>query len=197
MIVQRTEYPWDGAVRLEVSGEGDFELRLRIPGWCEGGAAVFVHGSPLGAPAVPGSYAVIRRSWRRGDVGTLTLSMPAVRLEAHPHLAGHETKVALARGPLVYCAEAAGPGDIDPRDLVLPDGAAIGARFDPGLLGGVAVLEAAAQAARPDPGWGGRLYRPVPGASAAARGPGRMCAVPYFAWGNRAAGRMRVWLRRG
>jgi len=197
VIVQRTGYPWDGAVRLEVLGEGDFELRLRIPGWCEEGPAVFVNGSPADASAVPGSYAAVRRMWRRGDVVSLTLPMVPLRLEAHPHLPGHEALVALARGPVLHCVEAVDLAGEDPRDLLLPDDAPIVMRFRPDLLGGVAVLEADALTARPDLRWSGHLYRARGGGHAPARSPARLTAVPYFAWANRAPGRMRVWLKAG
>jgi len=201
-LIQRTDYPWDGTVRIEVDGEGSFELRLRIPGWCAGGASLLVNGSPVDAPVRSGEYAAVRRTWRRGDTVTLALPMPATRLEAHPHLAGHEDRVALARGPVVYCVEAAdlggaeGAGGVDPRDLVLPDSAPIRTKPKPGLLGGLVVLETDVLAAVPDPEWDRRLYRAAAPRPAVARRPVSLTAIPYFAWANRAPGRMRVWLRR-
>jgi DUF1680 family protein len=67
-LAQRTRYPWDGTVELEVQAEGELELRLRIPAWCEPGAArLSVNGAPTGVPLVPGAYAALRRTWRPGD----------------------------------------------------------------------------------------------------------------------------------
>ena len=61
---QRTHYPWDGNVEIEVDGENDFSLMLRIPAWCEEGAAIEINGDPFDGSVSPGSYAEIRRAWR-------------------------------------------------------------------------------------------------------------------------------------
>lgn len=72
-----TRYPWDGEVGLEVDAAGLLTLFLRAPGWCEGAAALTVNGEPVPEPVAPGSYAAVRRAWRRGDVVRLRLPMPA------------------------------------------------------------------------------------------------------------------------
>ena len=97
-----------------MGGEGDFGLVLRIPAWCEGDRAVEVNGEAADVPLSPGSYAEVRRIWRPGDTVRLSLPMPVRRVECHPRVAQNEGRVALSRGPLLYCFEEA---DRRPRPL--------------------------------------------------------------------------------
>jgi DUF1680 family protein len=97
----------------------------------------------------------------------------------------------LQRGPLVYCLEEVDNGP-NLADVVIPPGAEFSAAFDPQLLGGVAVISG--EALRRDPQeWQGALYRPV--GSKTTRFAFK--AIPYYAWANRQAGEMQVWLREG
>jgi DUF1680 family protein len=136
---QRTSYPWDGRVEIQVEGGGEFALMLRIPAWCEESATVEVAGEPVDLEISPGSYMQIRRAWRPGDTVSLGLPMPVRRVECHPYVTENTGRVALMRGPLLYCAEQVDNHDVDLRDLVL-DGKEPTVRFEPDLLGGVAVL---------------------------------------------------------
>jgi DUF1680 family protein len=104
-------------------------------------------------------------------------------------VAADVASVALRRGPIVYCLEQADHAAALHR-VLLPADAALTARFDPGLLGGVAVVEAVG-AALSDAGWDGELYRGDPPAAE----PCAIRAIPYAAWDNRAPGQMTVWLR--
>ena len=107
--------------------------------------------------------------------------------------------MALRRGPLLYCAEAADHAIGDVRDLVLADDTPIVAAWRPDLLpGGVVVLSATAELESPAPAWSGALYRPIDstGRDLAGRSETILTAIPYFAWANRGAGSMTVWLRR-
>lgn len=195
-LTQRTQYPWEGEVEiaLETDGEVPFSLFLRVPGWCEGARAM-VNGEPVEAEARPGSYLELRRRWRPGDRVQLSLPMPARRVESHPYVTSNHGQVALARGPLVYCLEGADNPVRDLRDLVLP--LSLEASFVREVLGGVVVIEARGLFARP-PGWEHRLYRTIgsfgwPGGAGPYPIPLR--AVPYYAWANREAGPMQVWIR--
>jgi DUF1680 family protein len=195
-VSQRTGYPWDGDVEIRVEGEGEFALMLRVPSWCGEGVNVEVNGDPFVGPATPGSYAEIRRAWRPGDTVSLHLPMPVRRVEAHPYVAEDAGRVALMRGPILYCVEGTDNPGLDPRDLVLPAGTGLSWEARPDLLGDVVVLTGEAEVSPPDEGWEGRLYRTVP----ARRPPApaaktTFTAVPYHAWANREAGPMRVWLR--
>ncbi len=215
LLIQRTLYPWDGNITIEVLSAGEFTLKLRIPGWCAGEACdtsppspadvcslatdrvlcevLAINGDPDRQSVVPGDYVAVRRHWRPGDAICLRLPMPARRVAAHPHALENAGRIALMRGPLLYCLEAVDNPAHDLRDIALPAEAAITHTYHRDLLGGVVTLHAAAQARPPAPGWGECLYGepqpPPPGQ------PVDITAVPYFAWANRAPGAMQVWLQ--
>jgi hypothetical protein len=192
-LVQETAYPWSGDVglRVEPAEEAEFTLRLRIPPWAEG-AEASVGGESVGE-VTPGEYLAIRRAWRAGDEVELRLPMRPEWLQAHPWIEGNVGRVALRRGPLLYCVEAAG-NKADPWALVVDPAAPVSESPRADLLGGVIALEGVAEATPMDQ-WEGRLYlreadAPKPG------GPVAWTAVPYYAWANRDAGPMQAWLRR-
>src|SRR5262249_51347766 len=138
--------------------------------------------------------------WRSGDVVELRLAMAARRIECHPFVADNAGRVALARGPLVYCLEGVDHPGIDLRGLWLPDGSELRPAFEPECLGGLVVLSAEARIASLQD-WNGRLYRThlwEHGERGPKSGPGSavsLRAVPYYAWANRAPGAMQVWIR--
>jgi DUF1680 family protein len=193
---QHTRYPWDGRVAIEVDGSGTFSLFLRIPGWCEAGASLAVNSHGFPEALVPGSYAEVRRTWQRGDTVHLDLPMPIRRVECHPYVAGNSGRVALLRGPLLYCVEGVDNPGLDLRDLALPAGATFAAEHCPDLLGGVVVLRAPAHALPPDNAWEGLLYRTThPRVALPESRSVNVTAIPYYAWANRDPGPMQVWLR--
>jgi hypothetical protein len=191
-LTQKTGYPWDGKVELRLAPERAraFELRVRIPGWArgtpvpsglyryaDGAEAAFslrVNRRSVEVPLAQG-YAVLKRTWSPGDVVALDLPMPVRRVVADERVAEDRGKVALERGPLVYCVEAVDHGG-SALDLVVPDHARFEAEWRPDLLGGVTVLSAEATDRQ--------------------RRPRRLLAVPYHAWSNRGPGEMAVWLTR-
>lgn len=193
-VRQETDYPWDRNVRIEVDGGGaEFTVFIRVPAWCAGEAVI---STPPDAEVGSGSYTAVRRKWRKGDAIQMTLPMPVQRVECHPYVEENRGRVALQRGPLLYCVEGCDHPGLDIRDLVLPAESKVTAdpRRDPS---GVAVtLRAEALVVPPGAGWSGRLYRAANGASEPAPPrKARMVAVPYYSWANREPGRMRVWLR--
>ncbi|MHB1295953.1 MAG: glycoside hydrolase family 127 protein [Anaerolineae bacterium] len=188
-LQQETRYPWEGLVRITVTPEraAAWTLSLRIPAWCRN-AGLRVNGQPVEAPRRKG-YARITRTWQAGDVVELDLAMPVERMAASPAVREDAGRVALQRGPLVYCLEEIDNGPTLPA-IALPRTAALEAHWEADLLGGVVVI--AGQAERLDPtGWEGQLYR----AAEPAVRPVTLRAVPYYAWGNRGLGEMLVWLR--
>jgi DUF1680 family protein len=196
---QQSRYPWEGEIAIEVHGQGEFGLRLRIPEWCESGATVRVNGASDGVEAdlTPGDYAVIRRTWRLGDVVQISLPMPVRRLQCHPHVTENAGHVALMRGPLLYCLEQVDHPGTDIRDLVLRDDARFEETWRPDLLDGVVTLTAEAVSAPADRSWDGTLYRSTEtGLGERERRPARLTAVPYYAWANREPGPMRIWIPR-
>lgn len=195
-LAQHTRYPWDGEVTIEVREAGVFSLQLRIPAWCEAEATLEVNGTPFTGELVPGSYAEVRRTWQPGDVVRLGLPMPVRRVECHPYVTENAGRVALMRGPILYCVEGADHPGLYLRDVVLPADTAFTATFQPDLLGGVVALRGRAEIVPPDDAWADRLYRTaVPRSTGSGSRSMELIAIPYHAWANREPGSMRVWLR--
>ncbi len=190
-LTQKTDYPWSGKVKLTVGVEtpASFALLLRIPDWCRR-HRIKVNGKPLSAKVTKG-YARIRRKWKDGDHVELSMRMPVERIVAHPDVAEDTGRVALQRGPLVYCLESCDHGT-DVRAIVLPDAEGLRARFEPDLFGGTTVIEGSALAPTGE-GWRRALYRRA-AETKTRKIPLR--AIPYCLWDNRAAGSMAVWLPR-
>ena len=193
---QETTYPWHGEIAIAVDGSGEFALHLRIPGWCGNGATIEVNGSPVSVPTIPGTYAAVRRSWQPGDLVRLVLPMPVQMLSSHPAIQENRGRVALTRGPLIYCLEGVDHPNHDLRQIVLTsDAPEFQIEHRPDLLTGVVQITFAATFAPPDATWDDRLYRS--GASPArttANTSITATAIPYYAWANRAPGPMVVWL---
>jgi len=195
---QATRYPWDGEIAVEIGSEGEFSLMLRIPTWCEQGATVTVNGLPTPDSLVPGSYAELRRDWRPGDTVCLRLPMPVRRIESHPYVVENAGRVALMRGPLLYCVEQIDNPDTALDDLELPGEASFLTDFWPNLLGGVVALTVDARVNPPEDSWSTALYRTARfDDGAVGRDQVSLTAIPYHTWANRDPGPMRVWLRRG
>ena len=199
-IKQETRYPWDGAVKLTISPgrPGQFTLGVRVPGWArnqpvpsdlyqyldaaEEKVSLKVNGEEVGLDLQQG-FARIRRAWTAGDVVDLDLPMPIRRVVAHEAVEADRGRVALERGPIVYCAEG-----IDNEGhvfhLMLPDHAPLEAEFRADLLDGVVVITGEAVA----------LQRT--GRDTGEAHPQPFMAVPYSTWANRGPNEMAVWLAR-
>lgn len=188
-LTETSNYPWDGRIRIAVTpeGTGEFTLSLRIPAWAEG-ATASVNGTSMAMETTRG-YLKITRAWAEGDVVELDLPMLPERLYAHPDVRADAGRVALRRGPLVYCCEQHDNGEPVNR-LRLPQGAELSSRFDTGLLGGIAVIEGPARAEDAD-AWGHALYR----TARTAERDTVLTAVPYYIWCNRGANPMQLWLQ--
>lgn len=190
-LTQETRYPWDGNVRITLNPPESLELDLclRIPGWCPG-ARVKVDGESITPLPVADGYVRLARTWRPGAVIELELPMPIRRMQADPRVEADRGRVALQRGPLVYCLEAVDNGGTV-FNLALPREAELTAEFRSDLLGGVMTIRgrALAAVAPPNVGWERALYQP-----AADFRPVEFVAIPYYAWDNRAPGEMVVWL---
>src|SRR5690606_26059090 len=107
---------------------------LRIPGWCEQ-HSLAINGAEVAAPVVKG-YARLKRTWQSGDMIQLDLPMPVTRIYADPRVQANNGRVALQRGPLVYCLEGVDNGS-NLSALQLPRDAELSAASQPDLLGGV------------------------------------------------------------
>ena len=186
-VSQETEYPWAGKIKLTVQPQQPvaFTLCVRIPGWAQGQpvpsdlyhyadasstpAELQVNGEPV-ALTLDKGYAQIQRTWQVGDVVELTLPMPIRCVVSHPSVKDAVGKIAVERGPLVYCAEGVDNGG-HVLDKALDDAAALSTEWMPELLHGVTVIHA-------------RQAR------------GNLLFVPYYAWSQRGVGEMTVWMKR-
>lgn len=191
VLRQKTRYPWDGQVRLSIEPQRptEFAMYIRLPAWCAE-PRLRVNGRNVTNIDNVRGYARLSRTWRRGDTVELSLPMPVQRIHAHPKVETDVGRVALQRGPIVYCLEAV-DNDGHVRNLVVPPDARLNAEYRANLLGGVTVIRGQAIALhRVD--WPDTLYLPstaVPGAQ-----PVEFTAIPYFANANRQPGEMRVWM---
>lgn len=189
ILRQETDYPWDGRVRITLEPETPmhFALKLRIPGWCRR-ASIRVCGQPTPLVTEKG-YAVLAREWQPDDIVELELSMPIERVYAHPNVRADVGRVALQRGPIVYCLEGAdnGPGL---NALTLPRDIRLEPKWEPDLLGGVvSITGGALKVAESGPTL--PLYQSMPHEVT----PVTVKAIPYCTWDNRAPGEMLVWIR--
>lgn len=198
-LVQETRYPWDGKVRITVKPDRSrrFTINVRMPGWARDevvpsdlysftdeagdGIELKVNGT-LEQPPVRRGYAALLREWRDGDVIEMNLPMPVRRVVASEHVAADRGRVALQRGPIVFCAEWPDNPDGRVRNLMLPDQAALTAEFHPDRLGGVIALTGKAVS----------FARNVDGTL--AKREQDFTAIPYYAWAHRGPGEMTVWL---
>jgi DUF1680 family protein len=197
-ISQTTPYPWSGEVKIRVdpAEPRSFKLMLRIPDFCRqlestGGlyrivepveiepVVVKVNGQPIRVDRLEKGYLAIARKWQRGDLVELHLPLPVLRIVSHPQVAANRDRVALVRGPVVYCVEAQDHGG-DVRGLWLPPEAKLACEHRPELLGGVTVLTGTAMLQDPTSGTSREIL---------------LLAVPYAVWSNRTLDEMDVWLR--
>ncbi|HEY6290023.1 MAG TPA: beta-L-arabinofuranosidase domain-containing protein [Terriglobia bacterium] len=188
-VRQTTSYPWDGQVKLQmaVTQPSEFTLHLRLPGWATG-PSIALNEKEISPPISKG-YAHLQREWTTDDVVELALPLKIEQLAANPNVLQSRGKIALRRGPLIYCLEQ--PDNQVDLDLIsLPLDAKLTERFEPGLLGGVIVIAGQGRA-HPSPNWQNQLYRPVRPVSEQAV---PIQAIPYCVWGNRGHQNMKVWI---
>lgn len=190
-LTQKTDYPWSGDIAIEIAPEqsATFAVSLRIPQWARA-AKLNVNGQPivlfdLGADG----YVRIEREWAKGDVIQLTLPLEPRAVRAHPYVRQNAGRVAIMRGPLVYCMEGADNG-VGLNSVLLGNGLGKAqTAVIPDLRGAIAidlpVLKESAGA------WGNALYAEAEAATEAVNAR----LVPYHLWDNRAPGEMLVWMR--
>jgi hypothetical protein len=189
-VKQTTKYPWDGTVRIALnpSRETTFNLMVRVPEWCRNETLKINGQSVSGIETIRG-YASLQRSWKPGDIVELVMPMPVETVKAHPLVQADAGKVALMRGPLVYCLESADNGDAV-RRIALPSQATFHANYRPELLKGVAAITGSARLMNA-PVWQNSLYaaaRDLPDSSRV-----QITAIPYYANANRGPVEMNVW----
>ena len=191
-----TDYPWEGTVTIRVSEApvGRWELALRVPHWAEQ-PTLTVNGTAVDTAPADGWW-VVSRQWNDGDEVVLVLPLEPRFTVADPRLDAARGAVAVEYGPLVYCLEAVdNPGhrldDLSVDTAVAPEVLAVD-----GALEGVAIIRTGGRVRRPWSAASWWPYRPAGGASAGdePKDSVPLTAVPYYTWGNREPGAMRIWL---
>jgi uncharacterized protein len=198
-IKQVNNYPWEGDLVFNVDPKvsQSFKLMIRIPGWAKneivpsdlyttqaksGGIKISINGKPT-EYAVEKGYASLQRKWKKGDVIEVKLPMDVQEIVSHEKVENNIGKIALQRGPLVYCAEWVDNFGMT-SNLVLPPSATFKSEFKPDLLNGVMVVSTEAIAVGVD----------NESQVSSKRQP--FTAIPYYAWAHRGKGEMAVWLPR-
>ncbi len=190
-LTQNTDYPWDGHVEVTVHPEklSEFSIFLRIPGWSLQ-TTVALNGKPLDCDLKPPQYLEIKRVWEKGDVISMDLDMRVNVLTSHLHVLENYCRVALKRGPLVYCVEQADNPGSDVWDLILSPNPSFNITRRPDLLGGICTIQCDGFTVEKT---STSLYSSIEEATAKLK-PAKFTAIPYYAWANREPGPMIVWI---
>lgn len=195
-VTQKTNYPWNGTVEIAVTPAEptDFTVYLRIPNWAAG-TQVTVN-SEIVNDVKAGTYLPIRRRWAHGDVVHLKLDMPVQALAANPHVTDDLGRVAVQRGPLVYCMEQIDqPAGVALADVALTWGPSEEAQFSEellgDLLGGIVVLHHGGTVFENQQSHDS-LYFHYSEDELKTRQVA-LTFIPYYAWANREATPMQVW----
>ena len=186
-LTQKTRYPADGLIALDVAPETPtrFTLSLRVPAWAKG-YSLTLNGEKLDASPEKG-YIRLQRLWQAGDRLVLELDMQPQLLYAHAHVAADQGRAALLRGPFVYCIEGV-DHEAPLNSYLLKDGCTISTTSIETWPDTVALsINALVEKQKDD-----ALYGEEP----PMREGANLMAIPYYLWDNRAPGEMLVWLRR-
>jgi len=197
-LSQQNNYPWDGGLKFTVNPATttDFNLLVRIPGWARNEAmpsdlytfaapsqakvVIKINGKPV-TYQVKNGYAVLSKKWRKNDVVDVTLPMEVRQVVANPKVKDDLAKVALQRGPVIYCAEWKDNAG-KTSNLIVPASTTFAASYQPDVLNGVMELTATVPAVKVDA---------VNNSISTVQQ--KLTAIPYYAWANRGKGEMTVW----
>ena len=199
-LVQKTEFPWEGSIELQLNTQQpvSIDLFLRIPGWAQNQPVPFelyrfgdgldvqdpvilVNGKRVAAKIERG-FAVIGRKWKSGDKVRIELDMRARKVVADERVMANRGRIALQRGPIVYCLEGIDQPDERVMNLLVPDSTAIYVASDT-LFKGIKTLK-----------MNGYLVNDRDLSKTAALSPIPLKAIPYFQWANRGRSNMLVWI---
>ncbi len=196
-----TQYPWDGdvAIRVEKTTGKQFRMLVRIPGWVRGQVVpgdlysfsdgkttaytVTVNGQKVTGELQNG-YLAIDRRWSKGDEVRLHFDMTPRTVTANAKVEADRGRIAVERGPLVYCAEWP-DNNFDVFGFVLPKQPSFTVTDSPKLIGGLKTISTSGQCLSQDAD--GRIQV----------ADAQLTLIPYYAWNHRGAGRMEVWMTSG
>lgn len=200
-LSQTTDYPWDGAVtiRIDEPGKRRFDLMVRTPGWARNNVVpsdlyrfvdstsqpiVFRLNGKKVEPKTVAGYAHFRKRWKKGDAVEISIPMPVKRVAANGRVESDRGKIAYQRGPLVYCFEDKDNSNDWMFDLFVPENEEPSHQFEAGLLGGITTLTMSG-------------YKVAMSGADTTVERTALKAIPYYAWGNRGAANMLVWMPEG
>ncbi|MCE4050427.1 glycoside hydrolase family 127 protein [Bacillus sp. Au-Bac7] len=189
-ITQESNYPWEGEAKFQFQLEepAEFGFCLRIPAWSKT-YKVTVNGIEISDSLMNG-YMVIRRTWETGDEICVTLDMSIQEWSANPHVKADLNKIAIQRGPIVYCMEEADNGKCL-HLFRLPKNKQYHYRYDSELFGGAGLIDVTAEKRVVEQEWESQLYSQ---GMAELYEAASLTLIPYYAWANRSVGEMQVWL---
>ncbi|MHA4742393.1 glycoside hydrolase family 127 protein [Dyadobacter sp. MSC1_007] len=184
-VSQQTSYPWEGNVRISVNPEkpAEFPLSVRIPGWATGEAIpgnLYAYEDKLSKPVtlsingkkseavIEKGYIKLNRKWKKGDVVELTLDMPVRKVVSNENIKSNAGKVAIERGPVLYCAEGHDNGG-KALTISMSGTQDFTPVFQKEMLGGINVLKSKEE---------------------------NVTLIPYYAWANRGASEMTIWFNK-
>jgi DUF1680 family protein len=197
-ITQQNNYPWDGALAFTINPASsmDLNLKIRIPGWAQNKAipsdlyayqqastqkvTIKVNGKPVDYQMQNG-YAVISKKWKKGYKVEMNLPMDVQRVIANDKLPEDGGKIALQRGPIMYCAEWK-DNDGKTANIIVPKTTTFTSEYKADLLNGVTVLKAEVKGVNVD----------SDGQNISTANK-TLTAIPYYSWANRGKGEMTVW----
>jgi DUF1680 family protein len=200
-IEQQNNYPWDGGLNFNIIPKSPlaFNLLIRIPGWVQNEAIpsdlykfantfvkkveIKINGQPV-EYTMQNGYAVISKTWKKGDVVEVNLPMEVRRVIANENIKDDIGKVALQRGPLIYCAEWA-DNNGKAGNIIIPDNASFATEYKPDLLNGIVVLKANVP-----------IVVVNNDGNNVSTVNSSFTAIPYYAWAHRGKGEMMVWFPR-
>ena len=191
-IVQKTRYPWDGIVEISVNPKKktNFSIAIRIPGWCQNKPVpsdlykylkkmddcmvhIDVNNQPFEPDLIENGFCFIRREWKEGDKVLLEMKMPIRRVLSHPRVEINLGKIAVERGPLVYCFESV--DNLEVFKLKMSDNDKLIHEFRDDLMEGIEIIKVIDQD-------GGNNLEQI------------AYAIPYYAWAHRGKSEMVVWV---
>lgn len=198
-ITQQNNYPWDGnlSFSIEPASSTAFTVRIRIPGWAQGQAIpsdlytfshtpgkkiiILVNGK-LTEYTMDNGYAVINKTWKKGDHIQLELPMTVEKIISNEKVINNKGKIALQFGPLIYCLES--PDNFGATsNVIVPETSTFTTQFQPALLKGVMTLQGNGIAVMVDKEKNSVQTKAQP-----------VTAIPYYAWAHRGKGEMTVWI---
>jgi DUF1680 family protein len=199
-VSQKADFPWNGSVEiiLNPEKEGKFDLKIRIPGWAmneaiPGGLYKFTEqNNELIKLSVNGTltdlnlkdgFAVISQNWKKGDKVDVEFPMPVRTVVADERVKEDIGKIAVQRGPVIYCAEWPDNNTGKVLNLVINKESGFSSIFVPEMLGGTEVIKTMAH----------QTARSLDG-KIESKPDEPLTLIPYALWNNRGPGQMMVWI---